>query len=317
MSFITEMKSLNTTNSDKFTQERIKNSIAPLMLLPDRTGYLQSPEKILFPSPSPAELKTVMTSIGYSLASSLDPNDTEAIRRNLHWEQGDGVAAVTIDLFNKKTGEKIRKAIHQMRLGGLSFLTEEREESMQRMPYTQYRDYFSDIFKHDIWHEWWGHWIYRLTSTGTVSLSEMRQFKIQMDQLIQRIKDVILKVDGKNIEIAALHLRTEYGSSPVGWKGLGHTHHLSKNWLTVSTSVLGPSTWVFRIENDKEQKSVTLPGQAWLMSEGGRNFETVNVSKDNILLLGGSVLHGVPELLGERLLILMAFKLTPDENKTL
>ena len=290
------------TNNDKSTQGNKDNSVAPLMLLPDRTGHLQSPEKTLFPSPSSAEIKTAMTSIGYSLVSSLDSNDTEAIRRNFHWEQegGAGATAITIDLLNKKTGEKIRKAINQMRLGELAFRT----ESMHHMPY--------------IWHEWWEHWIYKLTSTGTVSLSEMRQFKIQMDQLIQRIKDVTLKIDGKNIEIASFYLRTEKGGRPVGWNGKGHNHYLSESWLTASTSVLGPGTWVLRIENGKRKgKSITLPGQVWLMSEGGRNFETTNVNKNNKLLLDASALHGVPELLGERLLILMTFKLAPDENKIL
>lgn len=116
------MRLITDSMNITFTQDNKRNSIAPLMLLPGRTEHLQSPEKILFPSPSLAELKTVMTSTGYNLSSSLDFNDTEAIRRNLHWE-GDRAAVITIDSFNKKTGEKIRKAMHQERLRELAFKT--------------------------------------------------------------------------------------------------------------------------------------------------------------------------------------------------
>ena len=184
---------------------------------------------------------------------------------------------------------------------------------MQRLPTLQYRDYFSDIFTDDIWHEWWEHWIYQLTATGRVSFDEMRQLKIYMDQLIQEIKDIILKTDGKNIEVYALNLRTEKVGGIVIGKS-GHSHYFSRLWLTVSTSALGPGTWFFTRGNGRN--SVTLPGQALLLSEGGRNTRLENKDIKDFLDYP-SASHGTPDLLGERLIIFLSFKLASEENQSL
>lgn len=275
------------------TQE---NEVSPLMSVPDMLEHLLSSERAL----SLTKLKKAATSAGYRLTQVLNLNDTEIIKKKLDREQGDGVAAITIEPIDEKIAGNIRDALHQLSEG-------------QARP-----DPSIIIELRDNWESEWEQRLHnKLIATGKVSSNEMQQFKMQINQLAQKIKDLILKIDGKHIETYTLDIRTE----ATEIKFDNHTHDFPHEWISFNTPALGPGSWVEKTEDGTQKKLVTLPGQAWLMSEQGRNLklsgytEITDDARKNPLYF--SVAHGTPRLQIERLLIIIVFTLVPEGNQSL
>lgn len=261
-------------------------------------SFLSSPEEAQPTYRNFSEMKKIIsTSEEYSLAKPLDPNDTKAIRNGLDKEMGDGAAAITIELFDKKVAEKIREAMHQIRISEIGY---QPVSSNSGITY----EWLNDI--PIIWQDWWKRLMDKLTSTGIVSADEIQQFKMELEQFVHTIKTIISKTDRKNIEMTTWSIRTE--KTIFKFLEDDHVHTSFDIWLTASTSVLGPGTWVRKKENDKQKKSVALPGQAWLLSEGRRNVSLSNEHEYN-KQLRDSAFHGTPNLSGKRLFILIQFKL--------
>ena len=267
-------------------------------------------KKIPSVASSLTELKKAAASAGYSFAKPLDFNDTETIRMKLNRAQGDGAAAITAESFDQEIARNIREAIHQ--ISGRQPMA---PNNTAKIVLT---DPSITLEIRNGWDNWWERWPYdQLILTGKVSSSEMQRFTMQMNRLIQKIRDLIFKMDEEHIAAYTLSLRTE--TTRNKFLSDDHIHDDPDEWVSVNISALGLGSWIAKKGNDTKKKSITLPGQAWLLSETGRNLSWLNsqegrsleLSEEKSKQLSVSAVHGTPKLPGERLFIVIIFKSIP------
>ena len=154
------------------------------------------------------------------------------------------------------------------------------------------------------------HWKNKL-SKG-FSEFEINQMERELDRYFNQVAKTILSVDGKVIEVVSFTIKTEKNWSPTE-----HDHNVvggfrGFTWISTTHAIFGPGTWYETIYNGKLKKANTRTGETLILSEEYRNHTLFQkktcflCTKPHPVYLGGS-LHGAPDTISEKRLILIVF----------
>ena len=229
-------------------------------------------------------LKEDFTLPRYVSGSVLEPNDITPIRQALSYPNGDATAIVNINTFTLEIAEKMRQAIQEASsknerlpkytLPEKSLYFHSRDRRRNFVPELQLKAIDGSFEK-----DWGDFKAWLQDKTQIISLEEIEQFQREVDEYADQIKQMILEVDGQNVELYDLIIRTEKGRYVSG-----HTHHRGVftfkrsdpngepfPYITASIAPIGLSTFYTRSRpyNSKDY-ILSYSGHTVILSEEGR-----------------------------------------------
>ena len=221
----------------------------------------------------------------YITIPARDRNDISALLKDLSVSQGDGAVVLNINPFTYRIAEKIRQAINALNQPRLS----------SDDPYLA-----GVVISRTVYKENWLKFKNRLLSeTNVVSAKEIDQFRMELDQYFDEVRQTILEMDGKDTYMSYFIIRTE----ELGIFQKGHVHNDHKeesDYLISNIAPIGSNTYYFKQINGEAKKVIPAPGSTVFLSEWGR---VRTLSEE-----GSPVEHGTPFKKEDRLLIIGAFK---------
>lgn len=163
----------------------------------------------------------------------INTNDLAAIRDRLSTKQGiGGAATVNIEQpFSPEISKKLREFTLLQR-GGVVIISDDLELS----------------------------WL----QSGAFSLEEFNTIRQELDQYFEQIKQIILQVDGRDIELRSAFFSTEKTLA------ISHIHDFRssrRDWVGVTHALTGASTWYETIYNSQKLMAVAKTGETLFLSE--------------------------------------------------
>lgn len=250
----------------------------------------------------------------YVSGSVLKQNDIASIRGALNLQNGEGAAIVNVNTFTLEIAEKMRRAI------------QDASSKNERLPrhtlpekplyfhfHARKRNFVPELILNrrgsSFDRDWKDFKAWLQEKTQVISSEEIDQFRKEIDEYIDQIKQMILEVDGQNIELNQLIIRTEKGRFVSG-----HTHgpRLQKypahfpadfvpDYITASIAPIGLSTFYTNQQNTRGVRILSYSGDTVILSEEDR----IEKMKEP----GSFPFHGTPGILKERLILLFGFKI--------
>ena len=234
---------------------------------------------------------------------SLESNELTSIRQALN---SDGAVIVNINAFTLEIVKKMRQAIHEAVLKNSKL-----PSFLEKIEYPSYF-YFNpnDIssvkvlgikFRNGSLEKDWRDFTDWLENkTQVISSGEIKQFQKEAADYANQIKQIILEVDGQNIELESITIRTDKYPFVVA----GHKHYefpfTTPSYITVTVAPIGLSTFYMRAFDIRGERIMSNSGGTVIMSEKGRARK----------VRSGLPFHGSPDLSGERFFLLFSFKIS-------
>ena len=260
-------------------------------------------------------LKEDFTLPRYVSGSVLEPNDITSIRQALSYPNGDAAAIVNINTFTLEIAEKMRQAIQdassknerlpKYTLPEKPLYFHFRDRGRNFVPELQLKAIDGSFEK-----DWGDFKAWLQDKTQIISLEEIEQFQREVDEYVDQIKQMILEVDGQNVEFYNLIIRTEKGRYVSGHKHGPRlikfpTNDLIPFYITASIAPIGLSTFYTRSRpyNSKDY-ILSYSGHTVLLSEEGR-----------IEKMGHTFFpkHGTPITSKKRFFLLFGFKIQDNQ----
>ena len=244
----------------------------------------------------------------YVSGSVLEPNDVISIRQALSVQHGDGAAIVNINTFTLEIAKKMRQAIISASEKNSKqpwFQTKpmyfhyhpEKRGFISILPFVSRKGSFEK--------DWRDFKAWLRKNTQIISSEEIDQFQKEVDEYVDQIKQVILEVDGKGIELEQFDIRLENGFVVEE----GHEHYEFgrlpfglhvPNYITATVAPIGLSTFYTRSSDITGDRMVSYSGHTVVMTERDR----IRKIKEP----GFLPFHGTPGISKERLFFLFSFK---------
>lgn len=227
----------------------------------------------------------------YFLGFPFDHNDISSIRQALSLDKGDGAAIVDINPFTPEIAEKVRQAINASYSSELHFLR-------HLVVFEEEGDW--EIFQNRL-----------LSDNRIISSEEVNQFRQEVDEYLAQVKQTILKMDGRNIELTFLAIRTE--QMRRGFVKHAHDKPAHAHWyVSASVAPVGLGTYYVQSLNGERKKILSHSGHTLLMTDQRR----IRILSER----GDPPSHGTPlyswfnpHYQGERLFLLGVFKLSEQK----